>query len=75
MYWIQIFGKCFVGGSKKVIKDQVQQSKKCVHMLNSLLYSNKIKLNTKIKWFRVIVEPVIIYGLECWQMSKKVGEW
>ena len=38
---------------------------------NSLLWSNKMKLQTKLTVYISIVEPILTYGCECWQLSDK----
>ena len=40
-------------------------------MLNSLLWSNKIKLQTKLTIYTTIVDPILTYGCEWWQLSYK----
>ncbi|XP_044755011.1 uncharacterized protein LOC123313964 [Coccinella septempunctata] len=59
------------GTSDNDIAYRVQQGKKCVRILNSLLWSSQISLNTKMTIYRAIVEPIMTYGSECWQLSVK----
>lgn len=57
------------GTSNDDIRYRVQQGQKCVRIFNSLLWSNHIKINTKMTIYRAIVEPILTYGSECWQLS------
>ena len=45
------------------------REKKAIRLLNSLLWSNKMKLQTKLTIYTTIVEPTLTYGCECWQIS------
>lgn len=57
------------GTTKKDIEHRIQQGKKVTQALNSLLWSKNMRVVTKIKIFEAIVEPILTYGAECWQMS------
>ena len=59
------------GTSKKDIENRTQQGKKAIRLLNSLLWSTKIKLKTKMTIYTTIVEPILTYGCECWQITEK----
>ncbi|KAF2889182.1 hypothetical protein ILUMI_16991, partial [Ignelater luminosus] len=60
------------GTSENDIKQRVRQGRKCIRILNSLLWSNRIAIATKSTIYRAIVEPILTYESECWQMSVKV---
>ncbi|KAF2886445.1 hypothetical protein ILUMI_19728, partial [Ignelater luminosus] len=57
--------------STKDTQSRLQQGQKCISILNSLLWSSKIKLKTKMTIYRTIVEPIMTYGSECWQLTAK----
>ena len=47
------------------------RGKKAIRLLNSLLSSNKMKLQTKLTIYTTIVDPILTYGCECWLLSDK----
>ncbi|XP_030750903.1 uncharacterized protein LOC115878509 [Sitophilus oryzae] len=57
--------------SKKDIHSRVQQGKKVIGLLNPLLWSNKTSIQTKIRIYKAIVDPILTYGAECWQFTAK----
>jgi Reverse transcriptase (RNA-dependent DNA polymerase) len=59
------------GTSKKDICYRTQQGRNSIRILNSLLWSNQIRLSTKMTIYQAIVEPILTYGSECWQLSVK----
>ncbi|XP_030765787.1 uncharacterized protein LOC115889851 [Sitophilus oryzae] len=59
------------GNSKKDIHSRVQQGKKVIRLLNHLLWSNKTSIQTKIRIYKAIVEPILTYGAECCQFTAK----
>ena len=59
------------GTTKNYIKNRIQQGKKAIRLLNSLLWSNKMKLQPKLTIYTTIEEPILTYGCECWQLSGK----
>lgn len=59
------------GTSRRDIQGRLQQGQKTISLLNPLLWSSKIKLKTKITIYRVIVETIMTYGSECWQLTAK----
>lgn len=59
------------GTSRKDIHHRTQQGRNSIRILNSLLWSNQIKLSTKMTIYQSIVEPILTYGSECWQLSAK----
>ncbi|CAG9829549.1 unnamed protein product [Diabrotica balteata] len=56
------------------VQNRITQGKKCIRILNSLLWSNKIKMHTKLHVYRAIVEPITTYGAECWTMTKNARD-
>lgn len=59
------------GNSAKDIQHRVAQGRRCTQTLNSLLWSAKIKMKTKLMIYKAIVEPVLTYGAESWQITSK----
>ena len=59
------------GTTKRDLHNRTQQAKRAVRTLNSLLWSNKIRIKTKMTIDIAIVEPILTYGSECWQFSKE----
>ncbi|XP_060529935.1 uncharacterized protein LOC132704141 [Cylas formicarius] len=58
------------GNSKTDIQNGAQQGRRATQALNSLLWSTGIKIGTKIRIYEAVVEPILTYGAECWQMTK-----
>ncbi|XP_060534529.1 uncharacterized protein LOC132706947 [Cylas formicarius] len=58
------------GNSKTGIQNRAQQGRRATQALNSLLWSNGTKIGTKIRIYEAVVEPILTYGAECWQMTK-----
>ncbi|XP_050502979.1 uncharacterized protein LOC126882213 [Diabrotica virgifera virgifera] len=59
------------GTTKRDIEKRTQQGKKAVNILSSLLWSKDIRQETKLTIYRTLVEPIMTYGAEVWQMTKK----
>lgn len=59
------------GNTKGAMQYRLQQGRTAIRLMNSLLWSNNLKLNTKISLYKTIVEPIMSYGSECWQLTKK----
>lgn len=49
--------------------NMIQQDRQCVRIFKSLLLSNQFILGTKATIFKATVEPISIYGAECWLLS------
>ena len=41
----------------------------CYHSVQNLLSSSLLSKNTKIKIYRTIILPVVLYGCECWSLK------
>ena len=59
------------GTSKKDVTYRAHQGRKSIRSMNALLWSNQIKLETKMTIYKSIVEPILTYGAECWQLTMK----
>lgn len=64
------------GASTQEIKSRINQGRVVTSQLNSVLWSNQIKEDTKIRIYKSIVESIVTYGAEVWetteQMKKKL---
>ena len=45
----------------------------CYHSVQNLLYSNLLSKNVKIKIYRTIILPVVLYGCETWSLTLRDG--
>jgi hypothetical protein len=41
----------------------------CSHSVQNLLYSSLLSKNLKIKIYRIIILPVVLYGFETWSLT------
>ena len=48
------------------IKEQFEVRKCCYHSVQNLLSSKLLSKNLKIKIYRIIILPVVLYGCETW---------
>lgn len=59
------------GTCEKDIKSKTVNGRIVLQKLNSLLWSSKMKINTKINIYKSIVLPITTYSSECWQVSDR----
>lgn len=59
------------GNTVKATQHRLQQGRTAIRLLNSLLWSNSIQTKTKILIYKTVVEPIMTYGSECWQLTTK----
>jgi hypothetical protein len=50
------------------IKSRLKSGNACYHSVQNLLTSNLISKNVKIKIYRTIILPVVLYGCESWSL-------
>jgi hypothetical protein len=50
------------------IKSRLKSGNACFHSVQDLLYSSLLSKNTKIKIYRTIILPVVLYGCETWSL-------
>jgi hypothetical protein len=62
------------GRDNKDIRNKIEQVKKIIRQLHSLLWNNTISKNTKQRIFKSIAEPPSIYGSEIWVMNSKFSK-
>ena len=44
-----------------------------LHLVQNLLSSNLVSKNIKIKIYRTVILPVVLYGCETWSLTLKEG--
>ena len=50
------------------IKSRLKLGNACYHSVQNLLYSSLLYKNLKIKIYRTIILPVVLYGCETWSL-------
>jgi hypothetical protein len=51
------------------IKSRLKSRNTCYHSVQDLLSSSLLSKNTKIKIYRIIMLPVVLYGCETWSLT------
>jgi hypothetical protein len=51
------------------LKSTPRSGNACCHSVQNLLSSNLLSKNTKIKIYRSIIFPVVLYGCETWSLT------
>ena len=51
------------------IKCRLRSGNACYHSVQNLLYSRLVSKNLKIKIYRTIILPVVLYGCEAWSLT------
>jgi len=51
------------------IKSRVRSENACYHSVQNLLSSRVLSKNLKIKIYRTIILPVVLYGCETWSLT------
>ena len=54
---------------QKEIKSRLKSGNACYHSVQNLLSSSLLSKNFKIKIFRTIILPVVLYGCETWSLT------
>jgi len=55
--------------NQEEIKSILKSGNACYHSVQNLLSSNLLSKNLKIKIYRTIILPVILYGCETWSLT------
>ena len=55
--------------SQKEIKSRLKLGNACYHSVQNLLTSSLLSKNLKIKIYRTIILPVVLYGCETWSLT------
>jgi len=51
------------------IKSRLKSGNACYHLVQNILSSNLLSKNLKIKIYRTIILPVVLYGCETWSLT------
>ena len=51
------------------IKSGLKLENACYHLVQNLLSSNLLSKNLKIKMYRAIILPIVLYGCETWLLT------
>ena len=54
---------------QEAIKSSLKSGNACYHSVQNLLSSSLLSKNTKIKIYRTIILPVVLYGSEIWSLT------
>jgi hypothetical protein len=54
---------------QKEIKSRLNSGNACYHSIQSLLSSRLLFRNLKVKTYRTIILPVVLYGCETWSLT------
>jgi hypothetical protein len=55
------------------IKKGLKSGNSCCHSMQNLLSSSLLSKNLKIKIYRTIILPVVLYGCETWSLTLREG--
>jgi hypothetical protein len=53
------------------IKSRLNSVNACYHSVQSLLSSRLLSRNVKVKIYKTIILPVVLYGCETWSLTLK----
>jgi hypothetical protein len=53
------------------LKNTIGLGNKCYYSLRKHLRSRSIRLGTKCLIYKTLIRPVVMYGAECWMLTKK----
>jgi hypothetical protein len=51
------------------IESRLKSGNACYHSVQNLLYSSLLSKNVKIKIYRTIILPLVLYGCESWSLT------
>ena len=51
------------------IKSRLKSGNACYHSVQNLLSSNLLPQNIKIRIYRTVILPVVLYGCETWSLT------
>jgi hypothetical protein len=55
----------------EVIKSRLNLGNSCCHSVQSLLSSRLLSRNLKVKIYKTIILPVVVYGCETWSLTSR----
>jgi hypothetical protein len=53
------------------IRSRLKSANACYHSVQNLLSSSLLSKNLKIKIYRTIILPVVLYGCETWSLASR----
>jgi hypothetical protein len=53
------------------IRSRINSRNACYHTVQNLLSSRMLSINVKIKIYKTIILPVVLYGCETWSLTLK----
>ena len=56
------------------IKSRLRSGNACYHSVQNLLFSRLLSKNLKMKIYRTIILPVVLYGCETWSLTSLKGK-
>jgi len=56
------------------IKSRLKSRNACYHLVQNLLSSRLLSKNLKIKIYKTIILPVVLYGCEAWSHTLSEGK-
>ena len=54
---------------REVIKNRLKSGNACHHLVQNILSSSLLYKNLKIKIYRIIILPVVLYGCDTWSLT------
>jgi hypothetical protein len=57
------------------VKRRLKSGNACYHSVQNLLSSSLLSRNVKIKMYRTIILPVVLYGCETWLLTWREEHW
>lgn len=61
-------------GSKEEIQKRIMAGNRCVYALNKILKSKSVSRGAKIRIYKSVIRPVVLYASETWTMNKSEQE-
>lgn len=61
---------CGEGGGMKDLKNRLSKARGAFNKLKKIWISNSILRKTKLRLYKTLVVPVLLYGSETWKMNK-----
>jgi hypothetical protein len=56
------------------VKTRIMQGNRCFYALKHLFTSSLVSRNTKLRLFKTIIRPIVMYGCETWSLTQKQDE-
>lgn len=62
------------GDEKVEIQERMIKGTKCAAMMKNVLRAKIVSRNIKLKIYKTIIKPVVLYGCELWKLNQKERE-